>query len=316
MGNPLLNAFERKAGAIVGGPGVERTRRGTELALDRILDQRYRIVEPIGAGGSSQVYLAQDTALRREVAIKILDPHAAADTTLRKLFVKEARALAQLSHPNIVGVFDVGEVDGLPFIVMEYVAGSSLKQRIERSGALPLSDVVKFIDGIGTGLAFAHSRGIIHADLKPSNILLDQNDRAKICDFGIARAPAEDSDSPQLFATALYVAPERVEGRPASVPSDVYGLGLVLYEMLVGKPPFTSGNAAVLLRDHVVRPPVPPSHLRPSLPKEVDSIVLKALAKDPALRYHKATDIGDALTKMLQTHTASLPVHHGFDDYA
>src|SRR5438067_720430 len=258
MGNPLLNAFERKPGAIVGGPGVERTRRGTELAVDRVLDQRYRIVEPIGAGGSSQVYLGQDTALGREVAIKVLDPHAAADQTLRKLFVKEARALAQLSHPNIVGVFDVGEVDGLPFIVMEYVAGSSLKQRIERSGALPLSDVTKFIEGIGTGLAFAHSRGIIHADLKPSNILLDQNDRPKICDFGIARTPAEDSDSPQLFATALYVAPERVEGRPATVASDVYGLGLVLYEMLVGKPPFTSANAAVLLRDHVVRPPVPP----------------------------------------------------------
>src|SRR5438067_7719277 len=318
MGNPLLNAFERKPGAIVGGPGVERTRRGTELAVDRVLDQRYRIVEPIGAGGSSQVYLGQDTALGREVAIKVLDPHAAADQTLRKLFVKEARALAQLSHPNIVGVFDVGEVDGLPFIVMEYVAGSSLKQRIERSGALPLADAVRLTDGIASGLAFAHSRGIVHADMKPSNVLLDNNDKPKICDFGIARTPAEDSESPQLFATALYVAPERVEGRPASVASDVYGLGLVLYEMLVGKPPFTSGNAAVLLRDHVVRPPVPPSHLRPSLPKDVDAIVLKALAKDPALRQQKATEIGDALTKTLhaQTAAATAPAHHGFDDYA
>lgn len=316
MGNPLLNVFDRKAGAIVGA-GIQLTRRGTELAVDRILDQRYRILEPIGAGGSSQVYLAQDTALGREVAVKVLDPQAAADGTLRKLFVKEARALAQLTHPNIVGVYDVGEVDGLPFIVMEHVAGSSLKQRIERSGALPLDDAVRLTDEIANGLAFAHSRGIIHADLKPSNILLDQNDVAKICDFGIARTPAEDSDSPQLFATALYVAPERVEGRPASVASDVYGLGLVVYEMLVGKPPFTSGNAAVLLRDHVVRPPVPPSHLRPSLPKEVDSIVLKALAKDPALRYHKATDIGEALSKMLQTHTAATAAAaHSFDDYA
>ncbi len=314
MGNPILNVFDRKSGAIV---GIQTTRRGTELGLDRILDQRYRILEPIGAGGSSQVYLAQDTALGREVAVKVLDPQAAADGTLRKLFVKEARALAQLTHPNIVGVYDVGEVDGLPFIVMEYVAGSSLKQRIERTGALPLADAVRLTDEIANGLAFAHSRGIIHADLKPSNILLDQNEQPKICDFGIARTPAEDSDSPQLFATALYVAPERVEGRPASVASDVYGLGLIVYEMLVGKPPFTSGNAAVLLRDHVVRPPVPPSHLRPSLPKEVDSIVLKALAKDPALRYHKATDIGDALTKMLQVHTSTTAqVHHGFDDYA
>ena len=150
MGNPMA-----KAGAIVGSPGVDRTRRGTELAVDRILDQRYRILEPIGAGGSSQVYLAQDTALGREVAIKVLDPHAASDSTLRKLFVKEARALAQLSHPNIVGVYDVGEVDGLPFIVMEYVAGSSLKQRIERTGALPLADAVRLTDAIASGLSFA-----------------------------------------------------------------------------------------------------------------------------------------------------------------
>jgi tRNA A-37 threonylcarbamoyl transferase component Bud32 len=284
--------------------------------VDRILDQRYRILEPIGAGGTSQVYLAQDTALGREVAIKVLDPQASADGTLRKLFVKEARALAQLSHPNIVGVFDVGEVDGLPFIVMEHVPGSSLKQRIERSGALTLGDAVRLTDGIANGLAFAHSRGIVHADLKPSNILLDQNDKPKICDFGIARTPAEDSASPQLFATALYVAPERVEGRPASVASDIYGLGLVVYEMLVGKPPFTSGNASVLLRDHVVRPPVPPSHLRPSLPKDVDAIVLKALAKDPALRYQKATELGDALNKTLSATAATLPVDHSFDDYA
>ena len=317
MGNPLLNAFDRKGHAIVSSPSVDRTRRGTELAVDRILDQRYRILEPIGAGGSSQVYLAQDTALGREVAIKVLDPQAAADGALRKLFVKEARALAQLSHPNIVGVFDVGEVDGLPFIVMEYVAGSSLKQRIERSGALPLADAVRLTDGIANGLAFAHSRGIVHADMKPSNILLDQNDVPKICDFGIARTPAEDSDSPQLFATALYVAPERVEGRPASVASDIYGLGLVLYEMLVGKPPFTSANAAVLLRDHVVRPPVPPSHLRPSLPKDVDTIVLKALAKDPALRYHKATEVGDALTTALHSQDSAVTTpFHGFDNYA
>src|SRR5438105_8144149 len=170
MGNPLVNAFDRSSRAIVGTAGVDIMRRGTELAVDRILDQRYRILEPIGAGGSSQVYLAQDTALGREVAVKVLDPLAAADSTLRKLFVKEARALAQLSHPNIVGVFDVGEVDGLPFIVMEYVPGSSLKQRIERTGALPLADAVRLTDAIASGLAFAHSRGIIHADMKPSNI--------------------------------------------------------------------------------------------------------------------------------------------------
>ena len=306
MGNPLSTAFDRKAAAIVGAPGTAGIRRLTELAVDRVLDQRYRILEPIGAGGSSQVYLAQDTALGRQVAVKVLDPAAAADVTLRRLFVKEARALAQLSHPNIVAVFDVSEAVGLPFIVMEHVAGTSLKQRIERVGALPVGDAIRFTDEIAAGLSFAHSRGIIHADLKPSNVMLDKDDHAKICDFGIARTPQEDADSPQLFATALYVAPERVEGRPASVATDVYGLGLVLYEMLVGKPPFTSSNAAVLLRDHVVRPPVPPSHLRPSLPKELDAIVLKALAKDPALRYGRASELGTVLQRL--DHSASTEV--------
>src|SRR5581483_3029559 len=290
MGNPFTQAVARRSGAIVGArPPV------TELAVERVLDKRYKIVAPIGAGGSSQVYLAQDTALNREVAIKVLDAAAAADPTLRKMFVKEARALASLSHPSIVAVFDVGEVDGLPFIVMEHLPGGSLKQRIERNGPLPAAAAATHTIEIANGLAFAHSRGIIHADLKPSNILFDANDHAKVCDFGIARTPQEEADTPQLFATAMYVAPERVEGKPATAASDVYGLGLILYEMLVGRPPFVSANAAVLLRDHVVRMPVPPSHLRPSLVRELDTIVLKALAKEPRLRYQKASELAAAL---------------------
>jgi tRNA A-37 threonylcarbamoyl transferase component Bud32 len=266
--------------------------------MERVLEGRYKIEEPLGVGGSSQVYLARDQALNRDVALKVLDPAAAADGNLRKMFVKEARALAQLSHPNIVAVYDVGEVDGSPFIVMEYLAGGSLKQRIEHTGPLKAGEGVRIAIEVANGLAFAHSKGIVHADLKPSNILFDANDTAKICDFGIARRPQEDADTPQLYATAMYVAPERVEGKSASVQSDVYGLGLVLYEALVGKPPFTSSNAAVLLRDHVVRQPVPPSHLRPSLPKELDTVALKALAKQPNLRYQKASDFATALQRI------------------
>ncbi len=290
MGNPLSNTLGRRAGAIVG------TRPSpTELAVERVLDKRYKIVAPIGAGGSSQVYLAQDLVLNREVALKQLDTAAAADADLRRMFVKEARALAALSHPSIVAIYDVGEADGLPYIVMEHLPGGSLKQRLERAGPLSPADAVRHTVEIANGLAFAHSRGIIHADLKPSNILFDNSDHAKICDFGIARTPQEEADTPQLFATALYVAPERVEGKSATQVSDVYGLGLLLYEMLVGKPPFTSANAAVLLRDHVVRMPVPPSHLRPSLAHELDTVVLKALAKQPSLRYQKASEMAQAL---------------------
>jgi tRNA A-37 threonylcarbamoyl transferase component Bud32 len=266
--------------------------------MERVLQGRYKIEEPLGVGGSSQVYLARDQALNRDVALKVLDPAAAADGNLRRMFVKEARALAQLSHPNIVAVYDVGEVDDSPFIVMEYLPGGSMKQRIEQVGPLKTGDAVRIAIEVANGLGFAHSKGIIHADLKPSNILFDANDAAKICDFGIARSPQEDADTPQLYATAMYVAPERVEGKSASVQSDVYGLGLVLYEGLVGKPPFTSTNAAVLLRDHVVRQPVPPSHLRPSLPRELDSVVLKALAKQPNLRYQKASDFATALQRI------------------
>lgn len=228
----------------------------------------------------------------------MLDSAAAADATLRRMFVKEARSLAQLTHPGIVSVFDVGEVDKLPYIVMEHLAGGSLQGRIERTGPLKAGEAARIAIEIANGLAFAHSKGIIHADLKPSNILFDVNDHAKIADFGIARTPKEDAATPELYATAMYVAPERVEGKQASVQTDVYGLGLVLYEMLVGKPPFTSTNAGVLMRDHVVRMPVPPSHLRASLPRELDTIVLKALAKQPKLRYQKASDLANALASI------------------
>src|SRR5436190_806535 len=293
MSNPLTHVATRSVGVIVGAPA-----RATELGMERVLQGRYKIEEPLGVGGSSQVYLARDQALNRDVALKVLDPEAASDGNLRRMFVKEARALAQLSHPNIVAVYDVGEVDDSPFIVMEYLPGGSMKERIEQAGPLKTGDAVRIAIEVANGLAFAHSKGIIHADLKPANILFDANDAAKICDFGIARNPQEDADTPQLYATAMYVAPERVEGKSATVQSDVYGLGLVLYEGLVGKPPFTSTNAAVLLRDHVVRQPVPPSHLRPSLPKELDSIVLKALAKQPNLRYPKASDLAVALQRI------------------
>src|SRR2546422_6672083 len=266
--------------------------------MERVLQGRYRIEQPLGGGGSAQVYLARDQTLNRDVAVKVLDPEAAADVELRKMFVKEGRALAQLSHANIVAVYDVGEVDGAPFIVMEYLPGGSLKQRIETVGPLKPDHAVRVIAAVANGLAFAHSKGIIHADLKPSNILFDNNGTAKICDFGIARTPQEDAATPQLYATAMYVAPERVEGKSTTVQSDVYGLGLVLYEALVGKPPFTSTNAAVLLRDHVVRQPVPPSHLRQSLPKELDTVALKALAKQPNLRYQKASDFAVALQRI------------------
>ena len=268
-----------------------------EFAIDKVLDQRYRIIGPLGQGGSAQVYLAEDQALGREVAVKILDQDAARDQNIRKRFVKEARALAQLQHPNICAVFDVGEVDGLPFIVMEKLE-LSLKALIEREGALEIGDAIRIATEVASGLGAAHSRGIVHCDMKPANVLFDKEGRAKIADFGIARTPQDAQDAPQLFATALYVAPERVEGKQPTPATDIYGLGLILYEMLVGKPPFTSSNPTVLLRDHVVRAPIPPSHLRASLPQEIDEVATKALAKAPELRYRNAGDFAKAISRI------------------
>src|SRR5437870_2302833 len=289
MSNPLTHVATRSVGVIVGAPA-----RATELGMERVLQGRYKIEEPLGVGGSSQVYLARDQALNRDVALKVLDPAAAADANLRRSFVKEARALAQLSHRNIVAVYDVGEVDGSPFIVMEHLPGGSLKQMIETTGPLKPGQAVQVTTEVATGLAFAHSKGIIHADLKPSNILVDATGTAKICDFGIARVPQEDAESPQLYATAMYVAPERVEGKAASVQSDIYGLGLILYESLVGKPPFTSSNPAVLLRDPVVRQTVPPSHLRSPQADQLRDVVHEALAKPPHAPSHTSSDLTHA----------------------
>ncbi len=291
----MFRAVERSGHIISGVPGAQRRR--LELAIDRVLDKRYRILQPLGAGGSAQVYLAEDQALGREVAIKVLDADAARDAEVHKRFVKEARALAQLSHPNICAVYDVGEVDDLPFIVMEKLE-QSLKAAIERSGPLEVGEALRIALEVSAGLAAAHARGIVHCDMKPANVLFDAQGRAKIADFGIARTPQDSAETPQLFATALYVAPERVEGKPPTPATDIYGLGLILYEMLVGKPPFTSTNPTVLLRDHLVRPPIPPSHLRPSLPREIDEVVTKALAKSPQLRFKSANEFAKALSRI------------------
>src|SRR5947209_10363888 len=166
MSNPLTHVATRRASVIVGAPA-----RATELGMERVLQGRYKIEEPLGVGGSSQVYLARDQALNRDVALKVLDPAAAADGNLRRMFVKEARALAQLSHPNIVAVYDVGEVDGAPFIVMEHLPGGSLKQRIERGGALRAGDAVRIAIQGADGPQFAPGKGHIPADLKPAKIL-------------------------------------------------------------------------------------------------------------------------------------------------
>ena len=271
--------------------GRERGRMAAVIA------GRYRLDGPLGTGGSSQVFRAHDLLTQRAVAVKVLDRGAAADPALRDAFVRDARALAGLSHPNIVLILGGGESEGSPFIVMELVEGPSLAERLVR-GPLSLGAATRVATQIASALAFAHEKGIVHGDLKPANVLLTLDDIAKVTDFGLARPPTDDATTPQLFATAQYVAPERVEGRTATPAADIYGLGLILYEMLVGKPPFESEQAAVLLRDHLLRAPVPPSFLRPSLPRRTDEVVLKALAKRPELRYATVREFSERIERL------------------
>lgn len=262
--------------------------------IGTVLAQRYRLESVLGSGGSSQVYRATDLTTSEPVAVKLLDQSAAADAALRALFIREARTLAGLSHPNIVPIHGGGEADGTPFIVMELVEGPSLADLIAR-GPLPLADATRIAAAVLEALVFAHAKGIVHADLKPANVLLTLDERVKVCDFGIARSPREDDDAPTLVASARYIAPERVEGRGVTASTDVYGAGLLLYEMLVGRPPFTSGQTGVLMRDHLLRAPIPPSHLRPSLSRRVDDVVMRALAKKPELRFASAAELAAAL---------------------
>ena len=265
--------------------------------MEQLIAGRYRLDGQLGTGGSSQVFRAYDQVALRPVALKILDRGAAADRGLRDAFVKEARALAALSHPNIVRILGGGDTEGVPFIVMELVEGPSLAERLQR-GPLSLGEASRIATQIASALAFAHAQGIVHGDLKPANVLLTHDDTAKLTDFGLTRTLVASGATQQLFATAQYVAPERVEGKPAGPAADVYGLGLVLYEMLIGRPPFESEQADVLIRDHLLRTPVPPSHLRPSLPRKTDEVVLRALAKRPELRYLRMTDFATAIERL------------------
>ncbi len=269
----------------------------------------YRIVERIGAGGMGEVYRAQDEHLPRNVAIKILPAGTLADEATRKRFRKEAETLSQLNHPHIATVYDFDTQDGVDFLVMEYVDGTTLAERLEH-GALPTDEVLRIGSEIAWALEEAHGRGIVHRDLKPRNIGLTQKNQVKVLDFGLARVlrPSTDTvttksmtETPGFAGTLPYMAPEQLRGAASDHRSDLYSLGVVLYEMATGRRPFEQELASALIADIVNAVPVPPRHLNPSLPRALELVILKCLAKDPARRYRSAHDLPHAL------HRAALP---------
>ena len=257
-----------------------------------LVDNRYALVQSLGIGGMGEVYLAHDEILDRDVALKVLRKQYAGDDEFAERFRREALSAASLSHPNIVQVYNKGETaDGTSYIVMEYVSGGTLQEQIEETGPFEASEAAALAAQIAEALGAAHERGVIHRDIKPQNILLGSSGDLKVTDFGIARAAVSGSATNAVFGTAGYISPEQAMGEPVTPASDLYSLGVILYEMLTGELPYTADNPIAVCMKHVTEPLRPPRELNSAIPEEIDALVVKLLAKDPAERYGSAAEL-------------------------
>lgn len=264
----------------------------------QILNNRYQLEELLGSGGMAFVYRARDLMLERPVAVKILRQNFTETEEFLERFRLEARAAANLSHPNIVTIHDFGISDEHPFIVMEYVPGQHLKRQIQQRGRIPVEESVNLMIQACSGVGYAHRAGIVHCDIKPHNLVVSPDGQLKVTDFGIARALASiqpDEQEDIVWGSPQYFAPEQAAGSPPSPASDVYSLGVVLYEMLTGVLPFKAESSEELARLHQLSHPVPPSVHNPEIPSELEKIVLKLLSKEPAARYRTADQLGHIL---------------------
>src|SRR3954465_3898101 len=271
-----------------------------------LLNGRYRLDAPVGTGGMSTVYRAFDTLLERQVAIKLMHRDIAGDPDQLERFRREARAVAQLNHPHVVGVIDAGEDDGMPYIVFEYVEGETLKDRIRRHGRLPVTEAVAYAIEVARALGAAHERRIVHRDVKPQNVLIDEEGTAKVTDFGIARSLTEEglTADGRVLGTTDYVSPEQALGHPVTGQSDLYSLGIVLFDMLTGAVPLQGENqVAVAMKP--VREQLPDVQMRrPEVSSALAAVVDRATAKDLGRRYHTDAELIEDLEDVLAIETA------------
>src|SRR5579883_426453 len=260
----------------------------------RVFSGRYEITHLVARGGMAQVYRARDALLDRPVALKVLFPELSVDRAFVERFRREAQAAANLSHPNIVPVFDWGEDDGTYFIVMEYVDGRPLSALLRASGPLPPERAVDIGANVAAALAYAHRHGVIHRDVKPGNVLITDDGLVKVTDFGIARAVnTEDSltQTGAVMGTATYFSPEQAEGLGVDARSDIYSLGVVLFEMLTGRPPFLGDTPVAVASKHVREHPPLPREINPAVPPDLEAVIMKCMAKSPDYRYATAEDL-------------------------
>ncbi|MEX2202723.1 MAG: Stk1 family PASTA domain-containing Ser/Thr kinase [Actinomycetota bacterium] len=262
---------------------------------------RYRVEQELGRGGMAKVYRGQDTVLGRTVAIKILAPQFADDQDFVHRFRREAQAAARISNQNLVSVFDTGSDDGVHFIVMEYVDGRTLADLIAGGGRILPERAIEIAIDVCHALEAAHAQDVIHRDIKPGNIMLDENGRVKVTDFGIARVISTSETIAQTAAvlgTASYLSPEQAQGQPVDGRSDLYSLGCVLFEMVTGRPPFLGDSPVAVASKHVLEQATPPSRLNPDVSPDLDAVILRALAKNPANRYQTAEEFREDLERV------------------
>jgi eukaryotic-like serine/threonine-protein kinase len=286
---------------------MSETTTGAAGALTgTVLSGRYRLEQKLGSGGMSTVYLARDETLERWVAAKVLHREISDQPDQIERFRREARTVAQLSHPNVVSVIDAGEDGGHPYIVFEYVEGETLKERIERVGRLPLDEAAAYAIEVGRGLAAAHARRMVHRDVKPQNVLIDAEGRAKVTDFGIARELESEglTATGRVLGTTDYVSPEQAMGQNVDARSDIYSLGVVLYEMLTGRPPFSAETLVGVAMKHVNEAMPDIQVRRPEVSSALAAVIERATVKDPKGRYPDMATMLDDLESALEVEIA------------